>query len=71
MLEYDLAILRRTGHVDYFVEMVEAVEKGEAFTITKDGKPVAVVISPDALAELESVYVGEQLRRGNYTVIES
>lgn len=44
---------------DRFTEMIDRVENGEEFTITRDGKPVAVLLNPERFAgyvdELEAL----------------
>lgn len=62
MLEYALG---RLVNSDRIVDMVEAVEAGESYTITHDGEPVAVVISVEAHAVLTAAYVLQEARAGN------
>lgn len=44
MEQYPFEYLSRAQRVDNFTRLVEQAENGEAFTITKDDKPVAVVV---------------------------
>lgn len=44
MDEYPFEYLTRAQRVDRFTSLVVCAQDGEAFTITRDGKPIAVVI---------------------------
>lgn len=55
MNEYPIEYLARSQRVDNFVTLVEACEDGEAFTITRDGKPIAVIIGIEEYERLTSL----------------
>lgn len=51
--EYELRTVHWSARSSVFESMVEeAAERGQVFTITSDGKPLAVIIGLDELARL-------------------
>lgn len=66
MDEYPIDFLRRAQRVDNFTRMVEQVadEKKVFAIVGDDGKPLAIVIDPESLAELRAAYVMQEVRNG-------
>lgn len=54
MHEYDIAYMHRAQRVDRFIGLLYEAIDGEAFTITGDGVPVAVVMGIDEYERLSA-----------------
>lgn len=68
MDEYPFFLLRRRGRVDHFCNLINRVaDHGESFAITKEGQPVAVVISVEEFEGLRDVFVMQEVRDGETT----